>query len=504
MTGMRVDVVAGPVRYPRTPLFVLFLVALVPVLGLTVLVLWSDTKADEYELVDAGDAESADRPPAAADEPGPPTPALSTSLMSFRRSPTEVASEANANRLAEQVDPVYGFLDERSCSAVSVDGRHVTGINEATPVIPASNQKLITAAVALDVLGPDFRFTTIVSGPAPVDGVVDGDVYLIGGGDPLLTADDFPIDDDTEPAFNVTSLDQLADAVLDAGIDRITGSVVGDGTRYDDEFVVDSWADGIAGVEAGPYDALLVNDSRTLGRTSRQPDPSEGAAREFVRLLGERGISVNAGWSSGVADPAATEIGSVQSAPLAAVIAEMLTTSDNNTAEMLLKEVGFADSDEGTRVAGLNAVDQTLRSWGVPMTGVRPLDGSGLSDDNRVTCAALLAVVQRSAGGPLQDGLPVAGRSGTLVGEFVGTSVEGRLVAKTGTLDNPPVASDPPAVKALSGYLPTASGAVVEFVFILNSPDITTDRKFEPLWIALAERLDTYPSGPDQSEIGPR
>ena len=63
-------------------------------------------------------------------------------------------------------------------------------------MIPASTQKLLVAAVALEVLGPEYRFTTAVASPAPIDGEVTGDVYLIGGGDPLLTSDDYPIADD--------------------------------------------------------------------------------------------------------------------------------------------------------------------------------------------------------------------------------------------------------------------------------------------------------------------
>ncbi len=87
-------------------------------------------------------------------------------------------------------------------------------------------------------------------------------MFLIGGGDPLLTSEDYPIEDDRLPAFDTTSLDRLADAFVANGVTRITGTVIGDGTRYDDEFSVDSWADGVAGTEAGPYDALLVNDAR--------------------------------------------------------------------------------------------------------------------------------------------------------------------------------------------------------------------------------------------------
>ena len=235
---MRVEVVAAPIRYPRMPLLLLFLIALIPVAGLTALLLWSDTRADEYELAEAG--LGGDTSPDGV-EPGPPSPVLVTSLMTYRRTPTAVAAIASDNRLAEQVDPVYGYLDDRSCSSVSVNGRHVTGINETTPVIPASNQKLLVAAVALEVLGADYQFTTRVVGPPAVDGVIDGDVYLVGGGDPVLTSSDFPIADDSEPAINVTNFDLLADALVNAGVTRINGSVLGDGTRYDDEYSVDTW-----------------------------------------------------------------------------------------------------------------------------------------------------------------------------------------------------------------------------------------------------------------------
>jgi D-alanyl-D-alanine carboxypeptidase/D-alanyl-D-alanine-endopeptidase (penicillin-binding protein 4) len=176
---------------------------------------------------------------------------------------------------------------------------------------------------------------------------------------------------------------------------------------------------------------------------------------------------------------------------------------------MMLKELGIADSATGTRTAGLNALDRTLRSWGVPMDGVRPLDGSGLSLDNRVTCAAMLAVLQRVEGTAVQAGLPVAGRTGALAIEFLGHPVEGRLVAKTGTLENQPVISDPPSVKSLAGYLPVeaqadGNGDTIEFVLILNSPDIAIDRKFEPFWLAFADRLATYPAGPAIADLAPR
>lgn len=509
--SMRVDLVAAPARYPRAPLLLLMVLALVPVVILTAVWVWSDDQADVYEAArDAAEAGDGAVRPASTEAGGTGGGAagagapLVTPLLDYRRAPEQVVGVSDVNRLAEDMEPMLVFVNDESCVAVAVDGRLVTAKNIATPVIPASNQKLLVASVALEVLGPEYRFTTTAAAPPAVDGVVDGDLFLIGGGDPLLTSDDFPIQDDRFPAADTTSLDELADAVVGAGITTVRGSVVGDGTRYDDQWVIASWGDDVAFVDAGPYDALVVNDSRVVGRSSRQSDPNEAAAREFARLLRNRGVQVSNGPRSGVADPGAAVIGAVDSAPLSSVVEGMLTTSDNNTAEMLVKELGVADSGEGTLAAGLNVIDRTLRSWGVPMDGVRLVDGSGLSPDNRITCAALLAVLDRSGDSGLPGALPVAGRTGTLADEFIGSPVEGGLRAKTGTLDNPPFDQPPSAVKALAGYLDAPNGSTIEFVLIQSGPDVTEDEKYRALWTALGDRLATYPAGADTLTVGPR
>ena len=498
---MRVDIVTGPVRYRATPFIALVAILLVPVAALSALLVWSDGQADEYEAVLASTPDESDEP---ATPPVGAAPELNTEMMSFRRMPGQMVTAGDDARLAEAMKELASFIDDRSCLSVAVDGRPVIAHNADTPVIPASTHKLLVAAVALEVLGPDHVFGTSVSAPPVVDGVIDGDLVLVGGGDPLLVTDDYPILDDSYPAFNTTSLDLLADAVVAAGVTTVNGSVLGDGGRYDDEFVIPSWGPGVAYLEAGPIDALVVNDARVIGRSGRQRDPNEAAAREFARLLGARDIRISGGFGVGPADPAQPILASIESQPLTAVLAEMLATSDDDTAEMLLKELGVADASEGTVAAGLDVVDRTSRSWGVPMDGVRLVDASGLSSDNRVSCAALLAVLQRVEDGPIADALPVAGRTGTLADQFVGTPMEGRLTAKTGTLGNPPVELDPPAVKGLAGYLETTEGSTIEYVMILNGPDIDDPAKFASYWSAFGERLAAYPSGPDPTTVGPR
>ena len=523
-TDRGIEIVAEPLRYRRSPLVALLVIAIIPTLGLIFVARWADRRADVYEAdrssgsfmdveLDGGLAvDGTARTPDDGTAPGSgiapgPAATLTTGILDFRRVPSLIASDASVAQLRTAVDPVFSFIGDRSCASVAVDGVPVTSSNPDLPVIPASNQKLLVAFAALDLLGADHTFTTTVTAPPIEDGVIDGDVFLVGGGDPLLTSADFVPDGGGLAVTSPTSFDALADGLVAAGVTRIRGTVIGDATRYDDEFVVDEWAEGVAYVEAGPYDALLANDAQVVGRSGREDDPAAGAAREFVRLLNDRDIRVDDGWGSGAASNLLPVVASVQSVPLSDVIAEMLGTSDDNTAEMLVKEIGVGASGAGTRAAGLAAISASLEAAGVPMAGVELHDGSGLSASNRVTCSAILAILQRAQGGPIDAGLPVAGVSGTLTGEFVDGPMVGRLRAKTGTLGNPPLEEDPPAVKALAGYVDPRDGpgpGTIQFVLIANTPNVSDENIYRPLWGAFAERLATYPGGPATDSLGPR
>jgi D-alanyl-D-alanine carboxypeptidase/D-alanyl-D-alanine-endopeptidase (penicillin-binding protein 4) len=436
-----------------------------------------------------------------------PAPAMSTAVVSLRRIPTIVSRELNSDAFAAEVSPLLASMNDRSCGAVSVDGQLIGERNADIAVIPASNQKVPVAAAALERLGPDFRYTTTVAAAtAPENGVVSGDVYLVGGGDPLLSSDWYAESNlELNPVTSPTSFDALADRVAQAGVTEIAGSIVGDGSRYDDEFYAPGWGDGVAGLEGGPYDALMANDSRVLGDALRGSDPSESAAREFVQLLEARGISVGGGVSTGTAPAGAIELASIDSAPMSDVVAEMLGNSDNNTAEMMVKELGFTTAAPGTREAGLAIVREYLVESGIDVAPIVLVDGSGLSLDNRLTCDAVLTVLQRVGfESPVGQGLPVAGQTGTLATAFVDHPVAGRLRGKTGTLNNPPFNVDPPAVKALAGYLPVEGGSAIEYVVILNGPTISDQSEYRPVWESLADALDTYPAGASPADVGPR
>ncbi len=482
-----------------SPLLVVTVIALIPAVLLWSIWRWAGDRAAAAEDAAPEQADTQAAAPAAE-------PALSTALLSFRRSSGELSRRLNLSAFETAVVPFLASVNDRSCAAVSLDGRLVGAANPGSVVIPASNLKILVGAVALEVLGEDFRYTTRVVGPAPVDGVINGDIYVIGGGDPLLSGEWYPDSNlDRFPVFNITSLDELARSIASSGITEIQGVVRGDGSRYDDELYAPGWGGGVAGLEAGPYDALLVNDSRVRDEEQRGADPNEAGAREFVRVLAEQGVTVTGGAGIGIAPAAAPELASIDSAPLPAVIEEMLSNSDNNTAELMVKEIGLVAKGTGTRPAGLEAIAETIAGWGVDTAGLTLGDGSGLSLDNRITCNTMLAVLQHVGfDSPVGAGLAIAGQTGTLIDIFVDTPVAGRLRGKTGTLNNPPFNEDPPAVKALSGYLPVDGGGAIEYTVILNGPTISDQSEYRPVWAELVTALDSFPAVASPAVLGPR
>jgi D-alanyl-D-alanine carboxypeptidase/D-alanyl-D-alanine-endopeptidase (penicillin-binding protein 4) len=387
-------------------MLVLIIAAAIPALLLLAVARWAGGQADAGD-----DAVPAVDPAASTTSPPAPASALNTGLLSFRRASSKLSRDLNMAAFQQGVQPLMNAVGDRSCAAISLDGELVGEKNIDNVVIPASNMKILVAAAASDVLGDDYRYTTRVMGPAPTGGVVNGDVYLVGGGDPVLSGDWYPNSDlDRFPPFNTTSLDDLARNLAAAGVTQINGNVIGDGSRYDDEFYAPGWGPDVNGIEAGPYDALLVNDARVQGDDQRAGDPNQAAAREFVRILGEQGIAVTGGPATGTAPAGSAELATVQSQPLSAVIAEMLTNSDNNTAEMMLKEIGLKVSGAGTREAGAAAVSSTLTNWGIDTNGLVVADGSGLSSDDRVSCRTMISVLQHAGfGGPVGQGLAIGG-----------------------------------------------------------------------------------------------
>jgi D-alanyl-D-alanine carboxypeptidase/D-alanyl-D-alanine-endopeptidase (penicillin-binding protein 4) len=420
--------------------------------------------------------------------------AATTPLWSPRRVPAMITALATRQKYG---GIIAGFAAEGRCVAVDGPAGPLARVGTATAYAPASTEKLLTGAAALQVLGPAHVFTTTLETTATISGgVLHGDLYLVGGGDPVLATPPFRQRLAASPltaAEPTTPLDDLAAAVTAAGIHGVDGSIVADDSHGDTLRYLPSLKPSERGTDIGPLGALTVDDGFTASGTAAS-DPALLTATSLDALLGDHGVTVSGVSRRGAAPGAAHTVGSVTSPQLDAIVASMLTVSDNYTAEMLVRAVGLAVSGTGSSAAGLRDVVGGLARLGVPTAGVSLVDGSGLSPQDRVTCPALLAAVElgdRAQERALRVGLPIAGRTGTLAARFIGDPLAGRLRAKTGHIDG---------VVGLAGIVPTAAGTV-SFAFLANG-DFSVSGG-DALQDQIAHLVAEYPGVPDAAHLVP-
>jgi D-alanyl-D-alanine carboxypeptidase/D-alanyl-D-alanine-endopeptidase (penicillin-binding protein 4) len=320
-----------------------------------------------------------------------------------------------------------------------------------TNLRPGSNEKLLVAWGALGTLGPAATFVTDVRADGEIDGsTLRGQLVLVGAGDPSLRS--------TGPH----SLDRLAALVRARGITEITGDLVADESHFDTDRKAPGWTERHVPNFVGPVSALAVDGNVWRTDPEYLTNPAVGNLGAFRAALAARGVNVAGGERAGTApDPGAT-VASVRSAPVADLVRDMLTNSDNFYAEMLLKDVGQRMWGRGTFANGMGVIHQLAAEAGVKLSG-RAADGSGLSRDNTRRPQEWMDLLVAARAQPWFDqllgGLPLAGRSGTLLNRFRGTPGEANVRAKTGSVQQ---------TRALSGYLTTAGGRNVVFSLIVN------------------------------------
>ena len=312
-------------------------------------------------------------------------------------------------------------------------GTTVFARHDTLSLAPASNEKLAVTYAALVALRPEFRFETDVVGRGEQDGTIwRGSLLLVGGGDPTLSSGD---------------LVALAQQVRAAGIRRVTGAILGDESLFDAGRTAPGWKAGFYINESPPLSALTVDRCYYAGRIWR--NPALGAAVAFRAALRRAGVYVVGAAGTGVAPQDGVALASVDSQPLATILRWMDRVSDNFTAELMLKELGTLGGEQGTTARGAAYVSQTLAGAGVPLAGVRIVDGSGLSVLDRVTARELAAILETAWSDPdvgpvFFAALPIAGINGTLSDRMRRAPARGNVVAKTGTTS---------WASALSGYV---------------------------------------------------
>lgn len=429
-------------------------------------------------------------------EAGPPTTAVVTAGWSPRRVPQPFVDAVGSTRLQKNLDT--SLIGTDACFEVLTAAGPVAARAAETPYIGASTQKLLTGASALAVLGPDTTLTTrVIATGDPASGTVER-LVLVGGGDPLLSTAEFRAQLDAEAktaGTPSTSMEALADAIVAKGVRRVNALVIDDG-RYDAERYLPIWPPSYRTEgQIGPIGALTVNKGFSRLKPTPVPvdDPALTAGNELARLLRARGVTVTGTAQRGKVPDGAADVAKIESAPIRDVVAEVVRSSDNLAAEMLIKEIGVKEAKDGTTAAGIAGAVKKLGELGVPMTGVTLVDGSGLARDNRVTCQALAATVDLGARPDLRslwDGMAVAGQSGTLADEFLGTGLEGRLRGKTGFLNG---------VTGLAGLVDV--GRPLRFALVVNGS--FGEAQAIKLRSQLAQIIARFPEAPPADALVP-
>ena len=396
--------------------------------------------------------------------------------------------------------------------------------NPRTRLVPASNLKLLTTAAAMDVLGPNYQFSTqLLTDGAQQGERLSGNLYLRGLGDPTLQWADYQA---------------LAAQLASKGIRHVQGDLVFDDTWFDAERLGVDWshddestyygaqisaltvspnADFDAGTVlvtakaplrvgqpvavaifpptdylqlsnravSGPGNTFGINrrhgtnllqlsGALAPGKQSRQLvsvwEPTQLVANLFEQALAQQGITVLGRRVVGGASPATVSVlAEHQSAPLQALITPLLKLSNNNMSEALLKAMGRKTANAGTAAAGVGAVAGFLKRQGLDTTTLNQVDGSGLSRMNLVSAHTLtdlmLAANKQPWFNAWYNALPIAGNrermtGGSLRYRLRGTAAQDNLHAKTGSMEG---------VSSLSGYITDAHGRRLVFSMISNN-----------------------------------
>ncbi|HTV94001.1 MAG TPA: D-alanyl-D-alanine carboxypeptidase/D-alanyl-D-alanine-endopeptidase [Verrucomicrobiae bacterium] len=442
-----------------------------------------------------------------------PAPWTPVQIAALRRTLTGAFAPALSNRY--------------SLAVIDATGRVIYANRERSPVRPASVAKLIVADAALNLLGPSYRFHTVMAaGHEPHDGTLDGNLWLVGSGDPSLRSEDL------RSGVRLLTRD---------GVHRIDGAVAIDASAMsgpelnplwdpsddNEDFQVPTSAvsldDGTAefrvyGLSPGePARVAVVPSSRDIRltgavRTATTDDsviiapqspnlfalggdiPADTEEKFWLpvhdmrthvadvlqRMLHQAGITIAQPPQDSTAPLDTIVLWDHRSPPLRDLVRHMLFVSDNHYAEQLMRTLAVANDQAGTDANGL-AIERTfLRSHGIPIDGLHSVDGSGLAEANRVSALTLAWILSDAQLRDRDTGLylllPAGGRDGTLT-HYDFTTALGRVRAKTGH------SSD---ASSLAGYVNTMHHGRVAFAFMINDSPGDPDSAFVSAVDALA------------------
>lgn len=292
-------------------------------------------------------------------------------VSSFRRvSPAIVAWEERRSQAADLATVVSPLSDDE-CVLVKHEGIELVSVTKR-PQFSEMGRRFVTAITSLQLLGPNFAFPTAIAGNEPVDGVVGGDLFLIGGGDPALASDSLSFFFD-DSLWGYTSLNVLTNALAASGVTRITGNVIGDGSIFEEEQLTPG--------EVPTWSGLIVDDGRIFSSTqNRGVNSAQTAAKTMLDLLRASGITVDGTSATGMA--------SLDTVPLAVVNSASLRTM----AQALLRN-NVTDAVWATTFGNLESrIAVHFGGQGFPQQGRREMvlaQNSALGTEMRFTDAGI-------------------------------------------------------------------------------------------------------------------
>lgn len=304
--------------------------------------------------------------------------------------------------------------------------------NEKQMLRPASTMKIVTAVAAIDRLGGSYQFRTSLCYTGTIDnGTLAGDVYCVGGFDPLFNGDD---------------MKAFVESIRRMGVDTIRGRIVADKSMKD----ADKFGEGWCWDDDNPTLSPLL-----ISRRDRFTE-------RFTEELREAGIVVEAYTSEGTVPGGAFSI-CTRFHTIDQVLIRMMKDSDNLFAEAMFYQLGAATGNRPAKAAHAREVIRRLiRRTGLNPTAYKIADGSGLSLYNYVSAeleVALLRYAYNNANiyNHLYHSMPVAGQDGTLKKRMRNDIADGNVHAKTGTLTG---------ISSLAGYCTAANGHTLCFAII--------------------------------------
>ncbi|MGI9090691.1 MAG: D-alanyl-D-alanine carboxypeptidase/D-alanyl-D-alanine endopeptidase [Gemmatimonadaceae bacterium] len=464
-------------------------------------------------------------------------------VQNKRRKP----ARSRSKQTESPVSPVAHYTSPRSAQALASDlgiflertrggewGVMVTSVsrgdtifarNAGAPMRPASTMKLFTSALAFDRFGPEYQFSTdaLRDGPVSSDGTLQGNIIIRGDGDPALSGR-FMDGGPNAP------MQALAKRVAAAGIKRITGSVIGDASAFDDAKVPDGWlsrylgaayaakvsglslnenlvwvavspgSGGGAAVSLEPATTAipLINSARTVGGSGSSlrmgkhadgtievrgsigrnsptrrysyvvDDPAMFATGAFRAALQSNGIQVAGATRMGQTPANAVRVATLPSPQLARMVSAMDRESINHYAELLFRNGarGPKHIAQGSAVNGNRAMHQFFTSFGADTSGLYNADGSGLSVNDRITARAMVQLLDYAHGAPWG---PEFHAALPLAGESGTQRKRMKGSPAQGNLHAKTGTTND--VISLAGYVTALDGEIISFAFIYNGAD---------------------------------